>query len=140
MQISPSGIAFIESNEGFAAQVYSDNGKSAIGFGHDLLPGESFPGGVTRAEAELMLNADLQPVQLLLAELAPTSCTQNQWDALCDFGFNLGVESLKTMLAHGWDQVPEQIVRWVYEDVNGVQKVNPGLVARRAAEVRLFNS
>jgi lysozyme len=138
MQISPAGIAFIERNEGYAAQVYEDNGKPCVGYGHDLLPGESFPDGVTQAEAEALLLHDLELIQVALATLIPPSCTQNQWDALCDFSYNLGVGSLKTMLAHGWIFVPDQIPKWDHENVNGQWVVNPGLSARRAEEVAMF--
>jgi lysozyme len=140
VNISPQGIAFIERNEGYAAHVYDDNGKPAIGYGHDLLPGESFPDGVTQAQAQDLLLRDLTLPQIALETLVPEFCTQNQWDALCDFAYNLGVGALKTMLAHGWEQVPEQMLRWQYEDVNGVQTVNAGLAARRQAEASLFKS
>jgi lysozyme len=134
MQISQAGLAFIESNEGFSAQVYEDNGRFAIGFGHDLLPGEAFVEGITRAGAESLLLSDIEPIDVALAGLVPPTCTQNQWDALCDFAYNLGVGSLKTMLAHGWEQVPLQIPRWNME--NGAPSV--GLSRRRAAEVKMF--
>ena len=136
MQISPKGIAFIEANEGFVGHVYNDNGRQACGYGHDLLPGESFPDGITQEQAEALLFRDLRPVQTALASLVPQDCTQGQWDALCDFAYNLGIGSLKTMLGHGWDQVPIQIPRWNHE--NGV--VVAGLAARREAEVALFNT
>ncbi len=66
----------------------------------------------------------------------PSDCTQNQFDALIDFGFNLGCEALETMLGHGWDQVPTQILRW---DKAGGQVV-PGLAARRQRELILFQT
>jgi len=142
MQISPAGIAFIESNEGFASQLYSDNGKPAIGFGHDLQPGEGavYADGITRQDAEALLLSDLDSVQAALTTLVDPSCTQNQWDALCDFAYNLGVGALKTMLSHGWEQVPAQIPLWCHERIDGVERVNAGLQARRAAEVQMFNT
>ena len=134
MNISPTGIAFIESNEGLILLPYNDNGKQAIGYGHDLLPGESYPEGITQEQAEALLFHDLVPIQTALASLVPPDCTQNQWDALCDFGYNLGVGALKTMLGHGWDQVPVQVPRWNH--ING--QVAAGLTARRANEVKRF--
>ncbi len=134
MNISPTGIAFIESNEGLILLPYNDNGKQAIGYGHDLLPGESYPEGITQEQAEALLFHDLVPIQTALASLVPPDCTQNQWDALCDFGYNLGMGALKTMLGHGWDQVPVQIPRWNH--ING--QVAAGLTARRANEVKRF--
>ena len=136
MQISDNGIRFIETNEGFSATVYGDVGHSAIGYGHDLLPGESFPMGVTEAQAEALLTEDVGKVEAALNPLIPATCTQNQFDALCDFGYNLGCGALKTMLAHGWDQVPEQMLRWDFVD----GQPNAGVEARRAAEAQLFNT
>jgi GH24 family phage-related lysozyme (muramidase) len=140
MQISPDGIAFIESNEGFRAAVYDDNGKQAIGYGHDLEPGESYPNGITQPQARQLLLGDLSLVELTLAKNVPPTCTQNQWDALCDFGYNDGVAALKLMLSHGWSEVPQQMLRWEYEDENGVETIDPALEARRQREVSLFNS
>jgi lysozyme len=134
MHVSPDGIAFIEANEGLVLFPYNDNGKQAIGYGHDLLPGESYPEGITQEQAEALLFHDLGPIQTALASLVPPDCTQNQWDALCDFGYNLGVGALKTMLGHGWDQVPVQIPRWNH--ING--QVAAGLTARRSNEVKRF--
>ena len=136
MQISAAGLAFIQENEGFESHVYNDNGKQAIGYGHDLLPGESFPTGITEEQAVALLDQDLALIEITLSGIVPPTCTQNQWDALCDFGYNLGVGALRTMLAHGWAQVPTQIMRWNHE--NGA--VSAGLTARRQKEVDLFNT
>jgi lysozyme len=141
VQISPNGIAFIEANEGFSATVYNDTaGNATIGYGHKLEVGESFPNPITQEEAQQLLLGDLALVELTLAQLVPPSCTQSQFDALCDFGFNLGCVALKTMLGHGWEFVPLQIPRWDFEKVNGVEQQSPALEARRQREVALFNS
>jgi lysozyme len=135
MQISENGIRFIESFEGFAGKVYNDVGHPAIGYGHDLQPGESFPDGITQPEAEALLIQDINyRYAPAVASLIPSDCTQNQFDALCSFAYNLGTGSLGTMLAHGWDQVPVQMLRW--DRVNG--QVSMSLAARRQAEVELF--
>jgi len=137
MQTSENGISFIKRNEGYAAHVYSDNGNPCVGYGHDLQPGESFPDGLSQDEADLLLRRDLaarfEPA--LNAEI-PSTCTQGQFDALIDFAYNLGLQSLQTMLGHGWDQVPLQIPRWNHVD----GEVNASLAARRVAEVVLFNT
>lgn len=136
MQTSEQGIAFIKSNEGLVTHVYSDNGKQAIGYGHDLLPGESYT-TITEAQADALLRADLgYRFEPAVNSLVPPSCTQNQFDACIDFAYNLGVASLRTMLAHGWSEVPAQMPRW---DIVGSQP-NAGLLARRQKEVAMFNS
>lgn len=135
MNISAAGIAFIESNEGYRADAYPDADGQSMGYGHHLLPGESFPDGVTPAEAEQLLERDLAPVEAWLSAYE-TTLSQNQFDACCDFGYNLGLGALQTMLAHGLADVPNQMPRWNH--VRGV--VSAGLAARRAKEVALWNS
>ena len=137
LQISPFGLALIKTSEGFRSTTYNDGaGNPTIGYGHKLLPGESYPDGISpAAAADLMLHDLVIPQQQLL-QLVPASCTQNQWDALCDFAYNLGIGALRTMLSHGWDQVRVQLPLWNH--VKGV--VSAGLTARRAAELKLFLS
>ena len=140
MQISQVGIDLIKSSEGFSSIPYNDDGKTAWGYGHDQLPGETVPTDVTVQEAVDQLMKDLVLVQSKLSKLVPPTCTQNQWDALCDFGFNLGIAHLELMLSHGWSNVPVQMLRWCYEEKNGVMVVSPDLLARRQREAKLFNS
>ena len=141
MQTSQAGLEFIARNEGFRPQIYNDNGKPAIGYGHDLLPGESFPNGITTLQARLLQEEDVAKIDALMAHLVPPDCTQNQWDACADFAYNLGLVPLGTMLAHGWDQVPVQMLRWDHKkNTQGIEVVDADLTARRQAEVALFNS
>ncbi len=139
MRTSDAGIALIKQNEGFEPRVYDDVGRPAIGYGHDIqgdVPVTWERKGISEEEATNLLKADVGRVEVILNQLIPSDCTQNQYDALVDFAYNLGTGSLKTMLAHGWDQVPEQILRWNH--IGTV--VNAGLTARRQAEVEMFNS
>ena len=135
MQTSQRGLALIMGNEGFSATVYLDAGHEAIGYGHDLLPGESFPNGITQAAAQALLAQDVGKVENAVNHLG-WPLNQNQFDALIDFGFNLGVGALQTMCSHGMENVPEQMPRW-----NHCQgSVSTALTARRAAEVALWNT
>jgi GH24 family phage-related lysozyme (muramidase) len=137
MQTSKNGIVFIKANEGFAAEVYTDNGKQAIGYGHDLLPGEEYPDGITEQEADTLLRKDLRErFEPAVNAVIPATCSQNQFDSLCDFCFNLGPGALRTMVAHGWEQVPDQMLRWNYSG----GKPSPALLERREKEVQMFNS
>lgn len=136
MQTSENGIAFIKRNEGFAAKVYNDNGHQAVGYGHDLQSGESIL-QLSQDQADQLLRQDLAArYEPSINAVIDPSCTQNQFDALADFAYNLGVASLRMMVGHGWADVPNQIPRWNH--VNG--SPNAGLTARRAAEVEMFNS
>lgn len=140
MRTSDAGIAMIERFEGFSAHVIGDTGgKQEIGFGHDLLPGESFPDGVTLDEARELLASDVAKVDAALSRYAATAAlTQCQWDALADFTYECGAGALGELLAHGVDHVPEQLPRWVHARVGGAEQELPGMVARRKAEVDLW--
>ena len=136
MQIDQAGIDFIKQWEGFRSMPYKDvAGKWTCGYGHLMRPGDAYPNGITEAEALVLLAMDVAPVSAAVDRLAPL-CNQNQHNALCSFGFNLGVGALEQMLSHGWAEVPEQVLRWTH--AGGV--VIPGLVRRRQAEVDLFCS
>ena len=137
MKISQAGLDLLKRSEGFRSQVYEDSaGYPTIGYGHKLLAHESFPDGVTEAEAETLLAGDLDGVERAIEHLAGETLTQGQFDALADFGYNLGVGSLRMLLGHGLDQVPVHILRWC----NAAGKPLPGLIARRNAELELWNS
>jgi lysozyme len=135
MQTSVRGIQFIAKNEGFSSTVYDDAGHRAIGYGHDLLPSESFPDGITEDQGLDLLGKDVARIEPFLNDMA-TGLNQNQFDACVDFAYNLGLGSLRTLLGHGIDQVPDQLPRWV--NVQG--KPSLGLVARRQAEIELWNT
>jgi len=140
MQTSPNGIRFIEQNEGFQDQVYNDNGRLCIGYGHDILPGESFPGWITVVEAEELLLNDLKTrFEPSVNRLAPHA-NQNQFNALVDFVYNLGPWALMRLLSHGWDEVSYQLPLWCHKHVDGVVVEDAGLKARRTKEVDLFNT
>lgn len=136
MKISANGLKFITQEEGKKLKVYLDiAGLPTIGVGHLIKPGEDFSAGITDEQAETLLATDVSKVDEVLTRLAP-NLTQNQHDACADFGFNLGVGSLRTLLAHGIDQIPVQILRW---DKAGGKEV-PALLARRQRELALFQS
>ena len=60
MNTDSSGLLFIEQQEGFSPTVTGDTGgKQEIGYGHDLLPGESFPNGISQDDAVQLLSQDV---------------------------------------------------------------------------------
>ncbi len=143
MNTSENGIAFIKSEEGFCAIPYIDNGKWAWGYGHDQQPGEPLPVNISISDGDRILRRDLAariepPLNRYLSEHDIT-LTQNQWDAWADMAYNDGPADAITMIAHGIDQVPVQILRWVYEHVNGVAVKSDALEKRREAELALWN-
>ena len=143
MQTSENGISFIKTNEGFSPKPYIDNGHLAWGYGHDQQLGETLPSTLTLQDGDTILRADLavrfEPAVTRQLALLGVTPTQNQFDALVDFAYNLGPADLATMMHHGWAQIPAQIPAWCYEHQNGVAVKVPALEKRRADEVALFN-
>src|SRR6185503_12842263 len=133
MQTSKKGLDLIKEEEGFESRVYKDiAGFVTIGYGHKVTAVDDFPvSGITLEKGEQILIEDAHHVEFFLnkyLEEMHACINQNQFDALVDFGFNLGVWALNQMLHHGIAQVPIQIVRWTHANGNPVH----GLEARRA--------
>lgn len=149
MTIDQQGLNFTKTFEGFSPMPYQDvAGIWTVGYGHKVLPHQDYSSGITIQQAETILYDDMEPVEEKVLQLAP-QCNQRQLNALCDFGFNLGIGSLEQLLAHGFEQVPYQLYRrdadgtehgWIFAKVNGVETKIAGLVRRRQAELELFNS
>ena len=126
---------------GFIARVYDDNGAPAIAYGHRLLPGEEFPDGLNEAGGSALLDKDLETrFEGMVNAHIPEGVTptQGNFDALVSFVYNIRnqPQSLIQLLSHGWDEVPNQLPRWCHN--NG--QVDQGLLARRQAEVDMWNS
>lgn len=143
MKIDSVGENLIKSSEEFTPQVKNDfGGKQEIGWGHDLLPGETFPEGIDETEGEILFQHDVEPVEddlnLLLVQIG-AEINQNQFNALVDFGYECGIAALKMLLSHGISQVPKQLPRWIYAHRNGSLVKLDGMVIRRQKEVNLWN-
>jgi lysozyme len=143
MQLSAEGLELIKRFEGFRGQQYTDvAGFPTIGYGHRVVPPESFPSGVSEPQAGAILAGDVSAAELAIGRLVKVALTQGQFDALVDFCFNLGSgrlagSTLLRVLNGGrYDDAVEQLLRW---DLAGGE-VNLGLKARREAEFRLWKS
>jgi lysozyme len=143
MQVSDAGLALIRKFEGFVAHTYNDPvGLPTIGYGHKLLPGESFPNGITETQGEQILASDAAKAGQAIEKVVTVPLTQNQFDALVDFTFNLGPGKLgaSTLLrdlnAGQYDDARQQLLLWVHAG----GKILPGLQARRQAEFDLWGA
>ena len=143
MQLSAEGLDLIKRFEGFRGQLYIDvAGFPTIGYGHRIVPPESFPAGISEAQAASILAGDVSAAERAVGNLVKVALTQGQFDALVDFCFNLGAGRLKnsTLLrclnASRYDAAAEQLLLW---DL-AAGEVNPGLKARRQAELRFWKS
>lgn len=103
-----------------------------------------YPGGLTVAQAEDLLKADLLDASRDVLARVKVPLTDNQFSALVSFEFNTGALKTTTLLkklnAGDYAGAAEQFGRWVYGTVEGTKMRLPGLVARRAAERDLFLS
>ena len=139
MNISNEGISLIKKFEGCELEAYQDAiGVWTIGYGHtkDVRQGMS----ITKEQADNMLINELDEYCDHVEKAVIVDLTQNQFDALVSWTYNLGPTNLNasTMLKvlnnKDFDEVPAQIKRW--NKAGG--KVLEGLVRRREAEALLF--
>lgn len=141
MKLSQNGLEFIAREEGTVLHVYVDQvGVQTIGVGHALRKGESFPNGITHEQAMSILASDVVIAENAVNADVKILLTQNQFDALVSFTFNLGTGSLgsstllKLLNAGDIQGAANEFLKWV----KGGGKVLPGLVARRGRERDLF--
>lgn len=139
MKTSPRGLEFIKAEEGCVLHVYQDPaGYSTIGVGH-LLKGEKF-GEITAEEALQLLAHDMEVAENAINQLVTVPLSQNQFDALASFIFNVGTgafqkSTLLRLLNQGqYEAVPGQLAQW--RKAGG--RVLPGLVQRRQREGELW--
>ncbi len=143
MELSAAGLALLKQAEGFRSKVYLDiNGIPTVGYGHRLVHPESFPDGVTEAQAAEMLVRDVREAEQAVRRLVRVPLAQGQFDALVDFCFNLGqgrlaASTLLEDLNRGrYAAAAEQLLLWDHADGGE----NAALRARREAEFHLWHS
>ncbi len=142
MNTSDAGLALIRRFEGFSARPYLCPSRIlTIGYGHVITPAEySVPMVISEARAMELLMADVAVAEKAVAHYISIALNQNQFDALVSFTYNLGSgvlqrATLRRAINRGEaSAIAYQWKRWVW---GGGRKL-PGLVARRAAELALF--
>lgn len=141
MKTSQAGIDLIKRFEGVRANPYFDIvGVKTIGYGHACLNGEVPPDCISQSQAEELLKSDLTKFEAGVSSLVKIPITQNQFDALVSFAFNLGLGNLKssTLLkklnANDIAGAADEFHKW---DLAGGKHVK-GLLIRRLAEKELF--
>jgi len=129
--------------EGFRSKPYlCPAGVWTIGYGSTRGITKDHP-PVTEKQAEVMMRLDALGSYQQALELSPVLSNHPMIAcAIADFIYNLGAgryraSTLRRKVAErNWPEVCEQLARWVW----GGGKKLPGLVARRAVEVRLVQS
>lgn len=139
MKISSAGLALTKGHEGCRLKAYLDTGDVwTIGWGHTR--GVKEGDTCTQEQADAWLNEDNDIAERDVNELVKVPLTQNQFDALVDFVFNIGRTQfatstlLRKLNAGDYVGAANQFGRWIYD--NG--KIINGLVARRSDTRDLF--
>ena len=147
MQISNKGIQLIKHFEGVRNKPYRDCvGLWTVGVGHLIGDGKSLPESwnklFTTEEVDALLKQDLVRFERGVQKLLPVPLTQNQFDALISFSFNLGLGVLQrstlrqNILRKDFKGASEEFLKYV----RAGGKIVKGLVTRRNDEKALFES
>lgn len=139
-KIAKPGLDLIKHYEGFRADAYRCPANVwTIGYGHTK--GVKEGDKVTRDGGTKFLQEDVKDAEDGVKNFVSVDLTQNQYDALVSFIFNLGTGNfvkstlLKKLNARDYAGCAGQFGLW--NKAGG--KVLDGLVKRRASELRLFN-
>ena len=139
MKISAEGLDLIKHFEGLELEAYKcPAGVWTIGYGHtkDVQEGDTW----SESHADHMLEVEMEEYENYIHDLVTCPLSQNQFDALVSWVYNLGSSNLqastllKRLNAGDYPDVPNQIKRW--NKAGG--KVLEGLVRRRDAEASMF--
>jgi len=141
--LSLRGEAFIKGFEELRLTAYRKfpGEPWTCGYGHT---GRDVTNGTTcdAAQAATWFKCDVAAPERAVNLMVAVPLTQNQFDALVSFAFNVGIaaEAHSTMLrkvnALDYEGAAAEFVKW--DHVNGVEV--PGLKRRREAERDLFNT
>lgn len=141
---SDIGLALIKKWEGCKLESYQDGGGVwTIGYGHTgPVKGRRLGPEmrVSLEEAEELLRQDLETVEATIIDTVEVPLTQNQFDSLCCFIYNVGSGAFRKSTLLGrlnsglYEEAADQLLRW--DKDNG--KVVKGLSNRRKAERELF--
>ena len=140
MNLGYNGTKILKFFEGCRLTAYQDSvGVWTIGYGHTKGVYDGMT--ITQEEAEQMLLAELEEYEGYIEKYVTVPLTQNQFDALVVWVYNLGPTNfrnstlLKELNAGNYNAAGQEITRW--NKAGG--KVLAGLVKRREAEAKLFN-
>ena len=153
MNLSPAGLRFIKTREGYRGQLYNDAaGHATIGYGHlvhrgavgtDTAAEFMFAAGLAEAPAAMLLARDLKRFEAAVRTFVKRGLKQHEYDALVSFAYNVGVGgfSRSTAVRRVNDAAtPDAIASAFMMWTKAGGHENRGLVARRRAEAELYNT
>lgn len=148
MEISNIGIALIKEFEGLRSNAYLDVADiPTIGYGTTIYAsGKKVKLGdrITEDRAEMELKVKLKGFAEVVDNLVKVDLTQNQFDALVSFVYNVGGASLasstllKRLNTKDYLGAANEFLRWNKATVKGTRVAVAGLTRRRVAERTLF--
>lgn len=140
MKISDKGLDMLKVLEGVRLNAYkavSTEKYYTIGYGHygaDVAPNTT----ISLIQAEDMLKKDIKKYEDAVNKYDPIyRWTQNEFDAIVIFAYNLGTGSLKQLTDYGSRSKSVIYSKIALYNKSG-GKILKGLVKRRQAEQRLF--
>ena len=148
MKVSQNGINLIKKFEGFRAKPYlCAAGVATIGYGSTYYENgvrvKLTDSPITEDWADQLLRNVLKQYELSVDVMTRDDITQNQFDALVSFAYNVGIQNfknstlLKRVNANPNDpDIKIQFARWIRAE----GKILKGLVKRRGIEANLYFS
>ena len=139
------GVLIIEQFEGFEPKMYKDAvGLPTIGYGTLIDTKEEQwlkTATITKDQAEVLLRRELGMIERNLNIMLKKAVSQNQFDAMVSFAYNLGIANLRasTLLKKvnknpADSTIRDEFMKWVHAG----GKVLRGLQTRRKAEADLY--
>jgi type VI secretion system secreted protein VgrG len=164
MRISNEGISLLKQLEGCVKTgdihiIYDDQTGSSvdtnkplprgatIGYGHLITADEDFKNGISESQATKLLRTDVAMAEHAVQNTVITPLTQNQYDALVIFAYNIGVKNftnstvVKYVNNRNFHSVryPTLESAWMAWNKSSGREM-AGLTKRRKAEYRLFTN
>lgn len=144
-KLSSTGLKNLMTYEGFVPHAYQDATKKAIGFGHNIKPGEKFPKEITIEQGIALLAKDLKEYEAVVKSSVTVQITQEHYDSLVSFSYNVGREGFRTstllkLLNKGrFEESSKEFDKWVFTRTQkGQQVVSDNLQERRNREEATF--
>ena len=150
MEISSEGIDLLVASEGLRLDAYKcPAGVWTIGVGHTgRVDGKRVCEGmkISKEKAFVLLEEDVKGiVDFLNRQPFVTALSQNMFDALVNFIFNVGLNAFQTSTMRrklvndvNDGTILQEFDKWVYVTVNGEKRVSKGLKERRRREKIMF--
>ena len=144
MILSEKGLSLIKEFEGFRSAAYlCPAGLLTVGYGHLCRREEGYRLGqaISKQTADELLRRDVCYAEDAVRRLVKVPLSQNQFDALVSFVFNLGETTfrkssvLRNLNANNFERAMFWLSKYTFADK---KKLN-GLIRRRKAEIELFN-